>query len=667
MYVKLSLRNMKRCMSDYAIYMFTLALSFSLIFAYNALIFYEPVRMLWKEADTLMIMLLFVTAVMVMILGWLVSYVVRFIFEQRSREFACYMTMGMERRQISRMFLGEQLILGFAAFLIGSLVGNFIFYGITQIIYQVFDASFAMSLSYLFPALILSLGCYIVMFFVVLFFENLRLKKTTVTQLLDAAKNNEKLHHFTKASHLKNIILFLICAGISVYLFYILYFKGMQGNAMAPVFMLLAGTLLFISIMLFYRETGYIIYRHYQNHPKKVMSKEKLFFYRQLTSRLSTNSRRLGVLAILGFIAIMALCGSYTPAGSAGEDIAANVPFELAIYERNEERFGNILDTKLYDQAITRFGTVTGKCGYVLYELEDSYYMEDNLITDPASIPLSDMAVTLSDYNKIRQVLGYAPMVLAPDSFMVHCKNPDKSSQVFRTAPDFTYNGQSYKLAACPDEYLSVSLFNGFGALLVLPDAALAGLKPERSSVIYQTDSPLPLDFKETVNEILARQQSQNPHSGYARMILRADYIQETKTMYLFIILLCIYTAFICLFIIGTILSVQQLSESRRTVHQYRLMSFLGASRKDLQHGITGHLLIYFLLPLLLPAVYSTAFLTVIIHMGTFTSTSIKYGVGMSILTLAVIYGIYFLVTNHQYQKYVLDTKRQNLSDLLEG
>ncbi len=667
MYVKLSLRNLKRCVSDYAIYMFTLILSFSLIFAYNALIFYEPVRMLWKEADTLMVMLLFVTVVMVMILGWLVSYVVRFIFDQRSREFACYMTMGMERRQISRMFLGEQLILGFIAFLIGSVLGNFIFYGITQVIYKVFDTSFAMSLSYLLPALELSLGCYIVMFFVVLFFENRRLKKTTVTQLLDASKSNEKLPHLTKAGHQKNIVLFLLSAGIAIYLFYILYFKNMQSNAMAPVIMVIAGTMLFISIMVFYREAGYLIYQHYQKHPKKIMVKEKLFFYRQLTSRLSSNSRRLGVLSILGFIAIMALCGSYVPAGSAGEDIAANVPFELAIYERNEERLGHILDTKLYDQAIARYSSITDKCDYVLYELEDSYYMESNQITDPASIPFDDMAVTLSDYNKIRQVLGYAPMGLEPGTFMVHCKNAEKSRQVFGSVPDFTYNGQSYTLAACPDEYLSVSLFNGFGALLVLPDDALAGLKPERSCVIYQTKKALPLDFKETINRILAQQGAGNYHMGYTRMYLRADYIQETKTMYLFIILLCIYTAFICLFIIGTILSVQQLSESRKTVHQYRLMSFLGASRKDLQHGITGHLLIYFLLPLLLPVIYSAAFLAVIIHMGTFTGTSIRYGIGMSVLTLAVIYGVYFLVTNHQYQKYVLDTRRQSLSDLLEG
>ncbi len=88
MYVKLSARNLKRCASDYAIYLFTLVLSFTLIYAYNCLIFSKPIQELCTLLDSLTGMLIFVTVTMLLILGWLISYIVRFIFGQRSREFA---------------------------------------------------------------------------------------------------------------------------------------------------------------------------------------------------------------------------------------------------------------------------------------------------------------------------------------------------------------------------------------------------------------------------------------------------------------------------------------------------------------------------------------------------------------------------------------------------
>lgn len=661
MFAKLSLRNMKRCASDYAIYLFTMTLSFSLIFAYNALTFYEPVKQLYGTSDSLLVMLIFVTVIMVLILGWLVSYIVRFIFEQRSREFACYMTMGMERKHISRMFISEQLVLGFMAFLAGCVLGNFIFYGITQIIYHVFDASFAMEFTYFLPALATSLACYLIMFFAVLFFENRRMKKTTVTQLLDAGKKNETLDHFTNKKHWINIILFIISIAVSMYLLYLIYFTDMRGNAMSPFLMIVSGILLFYSIMVFYRETGFVIYRHYQRHPKRLMNREKLFFYRQLTGRLTTNSRRLGVLAILGFISIMALCGSYIPAGGIAEDIADNVPFELGVYELNQDRSGNILDTEYYDEKIEAYTTITEKAAYVIYELTDSYFMEDQQITEKSTIRLEDLAITLSDYNRLRAALGYTPVTMDNDSFMIHCAGSSTAREVLTRISDFTYDGRTYGLAGCPSEHLSVSGFNGFGGLLILPDAALDRLLPERSCVVYQTKDSLPLEFMDELKK------AESPHQAYSHIYQKQSYTRETKTMFLFIILLCTYTAFICLFIIGTILSVQQLSESRRTAHQYRLLGFLGAARHDLERGITGHLLIYFIVPLILPVIYSAVFLRILLHQSAFSGSIILSGTVLSAGTLAIVYGIYFLVTNHQYKKYVLDTRRKNLSDLIEG
>ena len=651
-------------MADYTIYLFTLILSFSLIFAYNSLIFSKPIQELCALVDALTGMLAFVTVTMVLILGWLVSYIVRFIFEQRSQEFACYMTMGMERRQISHMFLAEQMILGFLSFLAGSVIGNFIYYGIIQIVYYFFGASYAFDLTYMLPSLGITFLCYLFLFWTVLLFQNRKLRRITVTDLLDYHKKSEPLKGFTGGSHKRNVVLFAVTTIVSGYCLYQAFFTK-ASDAYTPLFMLIGGTLLLISMLLFYREAGYLIYSYYKKHPRRNLRKEKLFFYRQLTSRLSTNSWRLGILSILGLFAILGLCGSFIPAGSIDEELAQSVPFDLGITQVSKGSPDYILDTAAFEEVITKYSAINAKHEYKLYNLSDRHLLSQLGLSDPR---FTDSAMAVSDYNALRQMLGYPSVTLPNDSYLIHCKNVSLRQKAASADPAntaYSLNGREYHLSQCRDEYLSLSGLNGFDSLLVLPDDAFQGMVPATCNAVYMTQEPLPLASYEALKEAAAQMKAADPNLTYLHFYHKEAYTQETKSTFLFIILLCAYTAFICLFIIGTILSVQQLSESRRSRRQFELMLHLGASRSDLKAGITRHLALYFLLPLLLPLVYSCIYLGALISQNAFSTGIILTGTLFSCITLSVIYGLYFLVTNHQYQNYVLKEPRYKIEDLL--
>ena len=164
MYAKLALRNVKRSLGDYAVYVLTLILSITLIFAYNSLLFSDAIASFNKLMGQMMSILLCVTIMVVLILGWLISYITRFIFEQRSREFACYMTMGMERRTMSRLFLTEQLIIGISTLFVGIVLGNFFYLVLSQVIFRMFDKSYYMDLSFQLPAVGLTVLCFFIMF-----------------------------------------------------------------------------------------------------------------------------------------------------------------------------------------------------------------------------------------------------------------------------------------------------------------------------------------------------------------------------------------------------------------------------------------------------------------------------------------------------------------------
>ena len=125
MLIKLSLRNAKRTWRDYLVFFVTLLLIAAIMFSFNGLLFDPDIRRLQDDSAIMAVMLGIATFFILLVLTWLLQYMVRFMMSKRSREFATYLLLGMKRRQISKIFWGESLVLGIAAFLLGTGCGIF--------------------------------------------------------------------------------------------------------------------------------------------------------------------------------------------------------------------------------------------------------------------------------------------------------------------------------------------------------------------------------------------------------------------------------------------------------------------------------------------------------------------------------------------------------------
>ncbi|MFQ7739848.1 MAG: hypothetical protein ACLRJC_19750, partial [Emergencia timonensis] len=79
MLFKLSLRNAKRSMKDYLIYMLTMAGIVAFMFAFDSLIFTDIVQNMWETAMVMAVMIGFVTFFIVLIVAWLINYMVHFM------------------------------------------------------------------------------------------------------------------------------------------------------------------------------------------------------------------------------------------------------------------------------------------------------------------------------------------------------------------------------------------------------------------------------------------------------------------------------------------------------------------------------------------------------------------------------------------------------------
>lgn len=143
---KLALRNARRLWRDYFNYFLALCIITALAFSFHSLLFSKDINEMihygnngeLSTAGTMLLTFMSVsTAVVLGVTGWLIHYMMRFILEKRSREFAIYLLAGMQKRQIAGLYVKENLLLGAVAFGAGVFLG----FGLRQALFFIFYKS----------------------------------------------------------------------------------------------------------------------------------------------------------------------------------------------------------------------------------------------------------------------------------------------------------------------------------------------------------------------------------------------------------------------------------------------------------------------------------------------------------------------------------------------
>ncbi len=142
----LSLRNAKRQARDYMIYIITMIISVAILYTINATVTSENLDIFGGMSSTFMVLLYLLDAVVILIVGWLVNYMMRFMLEKRSREFGMYFLMGMETGQVSGMFLKENFFIGAMSLAAGVFAGGILYQLIQSLIMHIFELDFSFRL-----------------------------------------------------------------------------------------------------------------------------------------------------------------------------------------------------------------------------------------------------------------------------------------------------------------------------------------------------------------------------------------------------------------------------------------------------------------------------------------------------------------------------------------
>lgn len=652
---KLAIRNVKRSLKDYIIYITTVIMAFSLIFAFNFVSFSEEINEMSELMVNLKYAVIFVSIIIVFVIAWLINYTMRFMFEKRSKEFGTYMILGIEKKQINHLFLLENIILGLIAFIISFFIGILLGNVFSAIVMNLFEMPYKISLKITLLPVLLSALYFILIYAFTLFRSSRRMKKMKIHDLLYLEKKNEE--KIWKKKKFRNIlfIIFVIMGVVGLWLCDY-FFKIMQPNTM--IHLLISIILLIISIYGITFTLGDFILNFINKRKKIKYSKDNLFVVKNFEAKSKTIGMSLGTLSLLITLNLICMNLSFVMKDAFENNIDQQAPYDIlveGIYSDVEESWTGKEDNR--EKAWQYINYI-----HQNYEIEDELHYQiltnqshqvSKHIKDIGSNGLYDYDTYLkvSDYNKLLEMLGVEPIDLKNNEYFVTGdKTVEEGLKAIKEANEnITINDKVLSLKDTTIKNFRLGWSTGNSFIIVVPDDVIENMQIVTELYVFNTKN-------ETTEEDYAKLEKigfyEIEDSGYITqyfpLTIRGYMEAANKSAMTIFSFSLLYISFIFITVVGTILSIQTLSDSNKNKYQHKLLEKLGVEKKDIHKTIRKQITANFLFPVIYPiiiAVVTSFSINRIFYAVTSASMNYLVTIFITIGIFLVIYGIYYIAT----------------------
>ena len=674
MFAKLALRNVRRSAKDYLVYFVTMTVVVALMFAFNSLLFAKDIQEMVDEVGILTVMLGLATFFIVIIVAWLINYMLRFIMEKRSREFGIYLLLGMEKRQIAQLYMRENMLLGAAAFLAGLVFGMLVQQILMAVLYSMILMEFRISIRIDRQCIVMTALCYAGCYLLALLRCKRKLRKMNIHGLINAERQNEAVkesHEEIKRWLLPLSIVFLLFFGVWL-------FCWKKWDTIVIVAFLIG---LILVIYLFYTGLSAWVICYVRREGRAVYRGQNLFLLRQFASKIKTMRFTMGTLTALFVVAFLGCSIAMMFNFYQDHMLAEKMPFdiqlrssyvendfaaELAVIEKNvpvEEVYAYRIYTNGTNQMNVYLYTHLRAFGDEYRNRDGSPDMEAIAHYHNNIYCTYDTYMGLTDYNHLREMLGYGTVSMAEHEYVIHMKD-----RVFRETGDFSdqifIEGSSGKLvcAGYYTEPFSQDGQNGGDYVIVVSDAEIAKMRPYYAELAVDIAGAAPDRLKDKIDAVsetsrksMALDIGGNTCAGSDMILVwgsdnlvRDNLVKEMKCMLLPLIFPLIYIGLVFLCVALTVLSVQQLSDSAKYRFRYNVLKQIGMGTEEVARLVWKQLVLFYLCPALFAVVISGVIAGYVGGNFNFYSgvnTPSWFYFGISFLLFFGVYSIYFAVT----------------------
>ena len=678
MLCKLSIKNIKKSIKDYAIYFFTLILGVAIFYVFNALgsqtVMLDVSSSAEELIELMMTMLSGVSVFVSFILGFLIIYASRFLIKRRNKEFGIYLTLGMSKRKISMILFFETLFIGIISLAVGLGIGIILSQLMSLVVANMFEANLT-KFAFVFSkaSCIKTIIYFGIMYLLVMIFNTYSVSKCKLIDLLNGAKKSEKIK-------LKNPILCIIIFIISclvlgkAYHMVTVEFLTLHDvkDILKPIVMGAVST-----FFIFWSLSGLIL---------RIAMSIKKFYYkglnsftlRQFSSKINTTVFSTTIICLMLFITICLLSACLTMKNSMNANIRALAPadFEFTInmnmdkyydsfrnYGYNDNQIKNshytaleMFDVFNYDitKDIKEYIEINT---YATPDLTMNQTLGSKLVEVRTSFPFlkydtKESIMKISDYNKVARFYGNEEYSLKDDEYMIVA---DFKSMVeirniaLKNGEQINLFGHTLKpkYDSCRDGFLEMSSNHINTGIILVSDNVIDENYLIQNHLIgnyIATDKEEIIKIEDNINK-LAKNPKANDYllpSGSTKLAIK----EATTGLSAMVTFIGLYLGVIFLISSAAILGLKELSESSDNKQRFRMLRKIGTDEKMINKALFRQIAVFFMLPLILALIHSVfGIMFAMKILEVFGNEQLLPSIIMTAIFIVVIYGGYFLIT----------------------
>lgn len=676
MLFKLSLKNIRKSFKDYTVYFLTLILGVAIFYVFNAIDSQTAMLALTessKDIVKLLVELLSGVSVLVaLILGFLIVYASNFLIKRRKKEFGIYMTLGMGKREISRILLGETLTIGLVSLVVGLVVGIFGSQFMSILVAKMFEAdmtgyTFVFSDSAMWKTIIY----FGIMYLIVMMFNVVSISRYKLIDLFQASHKNEQGK--LKSSFL-SVILFVAACMILGYAYNQVAFHTSELNQRQVMQIIALGCV--GTFLVFWSMSGFLL---------KLMQRIKGFYHRglnafvlrQVNSNINTAVFSMTIICLLFFVTITVLSAGLSMNHSLKKELERNCPVDVNI-EKEMDVEGEKTDIEIADSRLTIEEVLT-RAGFDFSMLSE--YLEITIYNNPdityeqslgskkeeimEQFPVvrwgtRESIISNSDYNKMAALYGMPTYQVKEGNYLVVCdytpminvRNAALQEDVQLTIGNTVLHQQENE---CVDGFIRMEVQNMNDGLLVVPDSVIeqyAGTKLQRGYAVFAANyAAQTKEEKQKTEERFAEFTDYDgvldeSYEGFLLPVTKIEMYEAATGLSAIVIFVALYLGIVFLIAGAALLALKELSESATNKERYTILDKLGVEEKQKHKALLWQMGIFFGMPMLLAMIHSVfgiLFTSNVLRM--YSTEDMKASLLFTGGFLIIVYGGYFLAT----------------------
>ncbi|MDU6113613.1 MAG: FtsX-like permease family protein [Paeniclostridium sordellii] len=691
MYVKLAISNAKKSIKDYLIYFITISICVSLFYAFTSLSSssYELITEKSYNFENLEKMLKYSTYVITALLVLLIGYVNRYMIRRRQIEFATYILLGAEQKSVALMFFIETLIIGIAAIITGIFVGTLFSQAVTAIVLITAKQEVVFTFKLYMDTLAITFIFFISMFCIIGMYNIRVLKKLKLIDMINVENQVEFQFKRSKKVYCIVFIMAVVLYSGCGYCTFKLMEASNNPSVDLPNKLIIEGISLLTFIIgtyaLFYSISYIMIYIKNKCVNLKYEG-TNLFLIGSIVSKIKSAPILMATISLTFLGAAISFTLTLIMSQWSLGYLDYRIPFDIDIRNEYSYRFkeeyslNDIKDIPKID-----YSEVVNYLNDNNYDVEsycqlEKYFInkDDFYIRDENNIPI--IAIKLSDFNKMRSMLGHNQIKLKDNEFTTQwhkMKSQSDINKYIKENSSIKVDGKTLKLSPKPyyKESLGESIYNLYSDnIIILPDKICKNLTIASTDFIANINnevSPekaaeigvnyIPNWFKKN-NENLIKKYSKDKDITEYLIETRVKSI-ETNTILnitLGMRILGIYLGVVLLMISLTVLSLTQLSDSLEHKERFNVLKKLGIEDREINKIILKQISLYFVIPIVIAVV---GYIIFIYNYYTLNTQIISSYVGDKVFILNIfialvlmifIYICYFTGTYYTFKRNII-------------